>query len=403
MSGIMVARRGSIAASGGASGPAVYFDAMGEGSAPPERAASLSWTHTATAGATVFVDVSFNFLVVSTLSATYGGVPMTSLGVSQAPASQISGVWRFVAFDVPSGPQAVVVTSGLQAYLVGNSISLTGVVYVPPAYAPTGDGVPTHSVTCVEGEMILQSFGKWGTALGALAGGTERYLAQNGTANTVSIGMQTSSTSTTFSAGSGTDDWAAIYNVLSPLPEPPLLAFDDFNRANSGTIGSNWTEFAEYGNGLIINTDRLGTQAQTFSGSGGGIRWGTPCTTDDMFSEITYLAGSPSGLDPFVREDGNDNSVRGRVLPGGAWSIRALGDTVRASGSSASLTSGAVIRIEAVGNVYTLKVNGSAVGSWTDSGGLLTPGPTRRRVGLRLNVSQNNGSVWMDDWSGGDL
>lgn len=173
---------------------------------------------------------------------------------------------------------------------------------------------------------------------------------------------------------------------------------DDFNRAN-GAIGSNWTANLD-GSGMTINTNRM-------QGSGYSL-WATDCLTDDEYSQAT-IATTSGNIFLYVRtpSTGWPNVCAIITLSSGAWTITTdpsnagANHTTRASGSLGSgvVVAGSVPRFEVTGNVYTLKHNGSTVGSWTDSGAVIVPGPTKRKVGVQLSAS----GISIDDWSGGDL
>lgn len=186
-----------------------------------------------------------------------------------------------------------------------------------------------------------------------------------------------------------------------------LTFSDNFDRADSTTLGADWTEWNITGNSMAIASNRLQCQG---SGSGGGshARWNTLSNTDDQFSQAELGPNLTGTVRMNVRGLASDTvtMVSGLFTPNtGAWDIRtsvAGSETVRASGTAATGSAGQVVRFECSGNVYTLKVGGTTIGTWTDTGGVVTPGPTRRTVGIRIGVSGSS-TCNVDNWSGGDL
>lgn len=176
------------------------------------------------------------------------------------------------------------------------------------------------------------------------------------------------------------------------------LFSDNFDRANSTNLGSDWTEFI--GTGLAVTTNRL-------SGDGAAL-WNTDCLTDDQFSRITTGPNIGGRYILLLRCSPTMwPSIHVEITPStGKWDIvtdasSGTGDhAVRATGVAGAITAGTDLRFEAVGNTYYVKFNNTQVGSWPDTGGLHSVGAGKRRVGARLvQVSTVNA----DDWSGGDL
>lgn len=175
--------------------------------------------------------------------------------------------------------------------------------------------------------------------------------------------------------------------------------YDSFDRADGG-LGANWTVIQS---GLAITSNRV-------SGSGGFSMHNPDVLTEDMYAYATIgpvttgtlwlyvrtpIAGWPQVLAQFIPSSGNWTIITDPSNAGGNHTTRASGSV----GAGVFVT-GSVCRFEAVGNVYTLKHNGSAIGtSWTDSGAVITPGPTKRKCGLQLS----GGSIRVDDYGCGDL
>lgn len=174
--------------------------------------------------------------------------------------------------------------------------------------------------------------------------------------------------------------------------------FDSFDRPN-GSPGANWTVVQS---GLSILNNRL-------QGAGGFSLWAEDCATDDEFSQATIGPTTAGTLWLYLRcpVDGWPQ-VLAQVTPSnGNWTVitdpssAGANHSTRASGSVGSgvITAGSDCRFEGAGNAYSLKVGGSEIGSWPDTGGVITPGPTKRKVGVQIS----GGSLNIEDWSGGDL
>lgn len=176
-----------------------------------------------------------------------------------------------------------------------------------------------------------------------------------------------------------------------------LRAVDSFDRPN-GAPGSDWITLSS---GLSIVSNRL-------QGSG-EIVWAADCFTDDQFSRVTVGPNNSGRIDLQVRNPSGWPKVTGIItLSSGAWTITTDPSSAdsnhsnRASGTAGAVAAGSDLQFDVIGNVYTLRKNGVPISgaTWTDSGAVVVPGPTKRKVGLQLIAS---GTLNIDDWSGGDL
>lgn len=198
------------------------FDAAGAGGTA-NLVTSFNISHTATAGAYVFVDVCVDRS--RTVSATYGGNAMTQVGT--VTMSNGNGgnarIYRFGYTNAPGGAQTVAVSwSGGTAVGLAGSVSWLGVSSVRPAVTTGGVTSPaTQSVSAQAGAVLLQSFGAVGSAMPAwssLSGGTNRY---NATAGFASLAINTASSSASFSAStSGLFAWSGLANALIGYTAP---------------------------------------------------------------------------------------------------------------------------------------------------------------------------------------
>lgn len=189
----------------GPTGP--VYDAIGAGGVA--TAGTVSWSHTATAGAAVLVFVACN--ATSTSSVTYGGTSMTSAG--SVFEDNISGdgqlsVWKLT--NVTGGAQTVAVTLGTAAHVVGNSLSATGVTTVGSPSTNFGTSTPSQSVTWAAAQLIVQAFGA-DASMGSPTGGTNRYNSSGAASLTIS----TATANTTFGAANTFNQWAGAAVILS--------------------------------------------------------------------------------------------------------------------------------------------------------------------------------------------
>jgi hypothetical protein len=199
--------------------PPVAFDSVGAGS-DLESGTTISWTHdVVTAGAEAIAAVGIKGSATVS-SVQFGGTTMTSAG----PAENLDntsgdGLLQFFTLaDVPSGSQTVTVTISATDEIIGQSVAYTGVASVSATQNADGDGTSlSQTVDCTSGQMIVQAFaGNHIDAFTSVSGGTNR---SNKSINALGEGIQLSvsdaTASTTFTASSGSADWAGVAVVLS--------------------------------------------------------------------------------------------------------------------------------------------------------------------------------------------
>ena len=182
---------------------------------------------------------------------------------------------------------------------------------------------------------------------------------------------------------------------------------DNFTRANSSSLGANWTE----GQGPATTaTDFSISNNQLLLGSGtqASARWNTALDGDDHYCQISCsnlfanatvilsVRGSATGL-PLVSA----------YFQSAQWNIYQVGSVssnyvLQASGSWSRPSSGAY-RLGVVGNVYTMTCNGNAVGSWTDTGNAHAAGPARRWTAVSAFKPSGSGNLMLDNWETGDF
>lgn len=148
----------------------VQYDATGTGYGSGTTAASLvaTWSHTSSPNANAVVVMgSAAFSGTSpgtvTITATYGGVTMTSLKTQIFSGSTFSQMYMFGLINPPTGTQTVSVTvtcgSSSTIGLNGNSVSYTGVTSFGTAASNTASSASLSlSVSSASSQMVAQAF-----------------------------------------------------------------------------------------------------------------------------------------------------------------------------------------------------------------------------------------------------
>lgn len=172
-------------------------------------------------------------------------------------------------------------------------------------------------------------------------------------------------------------------------------ASDDFNRANAGTLGANWSILGSGGNMEITSNS-----AQGFLNNASDYYSGTTFTSD-QFSQATntgttgkaYLSVRASGSGGYACywEMGWEAVIVkfSTALDIGGFTYLGLGAADRSSGDF--IANGDVVRCEVVGSTINFKRNGTTILSRTDS--TFTSG------------SPGLGAYYLgfDNWSGGNI
>lgn len=177
------------------------------------------------------------------------------------------------------------------------------------------------------------------------------------------------------------------------------LASDDFNRANTATLGANWTpqnasnRFWQVSSNTAIPNSYANDTGEWYS----GITW-----PNDQWSQCTCNVGSTAsaGVGPAVRH--NAATTRYRLVASTAGSNNfELGKEVSGSFTliwdrTSAFTSGNTVRLEAQGTTLRAFNNGVQIGAnSTDSS--IASGP----AGIIYSSTDSGSSV--DNWSGGDF
>ena len=290
------------------------FDAAGTG-AVVVSATTMSWTHTATAGAYVLVFVN---TTAFTYHVTYGGTTMTPLAVVLNGGSGANGAQAVYGLaNVSGGTSTITVTnlysdaSTISANMVGNSVSYTGVSNVASANTALASGTALSQgpLTYAAHQIVVQSFAvSTPVSMTALSGGTNRvlyYATMTSGKTTVSgdvLCISDSSTSpSTFAATAGTTvPWSSVAVVLNPTMSTVLL-----DTAGGHGGGPEGAKFPKYDNPANSNTTStgLGPGNETFNSA---LYWGG--------SNSTITGNSPGG-----GGGGLSTAAGSAGADGGAW------------------------------------------------------------------------------------
>jgi hypothetical protein len=204
---------------------AVAFDAVGPSSAGQSATATttLTWSHTcAGTNRYVLVGVSMGQFPDTgrTMSATFGGTSMTSLGLVHSGGSTAGLVQLFGLINPATGASTVTVTaSGTTDTLSGGSVSFTGVDQTTPVgTAVTASGTstaPSATVTGTTAGNMVAAAACTGTSTGFTASGNTSRWTKNVNGNTGagnnagSTAAASGSVSMSFTTGAS-DLWGAV-------------------------------------------------------------------------------------------------------------------------------------------------------------------------------------------------
>lgn len=182
---------------------------------------------------------------------------------------------------------------------------------------------------------------------------------------------------------------------------------DAFTRANSNSLGSDWTESEGAAGDIKIASNRLvlGDAAAT---SYGIAMWARAAVGRDQYSELTFVSQTVTGESgPAVRMSGSATSFTGfsvvYIATGPALQFKSYnGVNLNAAGGTGgtsypvTLVPGDVVGIRADGETLYMYLNGVEVASMaTDFSG------AEGEIGAVLRKVANASTVW-ETWSGGD-
>ena len=173
------------------------------------------------------------------------------------------------------------------------------------------------------------------------------------------------------------------------------LASDDFNRSDSGTLGSNWTKLSVYAD-LTISNNRCASPTPM---AGADAYTGKSEFPLDQYSQALVITVNKGGLTVrsnlastfYLFFEGTSNLANVYKVIGGASTL--LSSVAHTWGGTE------VAFIQVKGTAILTKVNGVVLNDFTDSAidGVTVGGPY---TGVYGETPANE--IW-DDWEGGDL
>lgn len=178
---------------------------------------------------------------------------------------------------------------------------------------------------------------------------------------------------------------------------------DDFNRANSATVGSNWTSLgpsSDYLLGIENKTARVKIPDGLFGGvfalRGSNMRWNVsvatgdngyiecrPATRGDGFS-LTSLSGFSSTL--YGRANNTGSTLTNGIgihMQAGTCGIASMsGGSYHVQEDGGNFQPGDRLRLTYVGDIHTLFRNGAEVAQWEDTGHIVARNSSNRSMVL---------------------
>lgn len=357
------------------------FDAVGEGAFG--NGTTLTWKHTATAGAYVLVGLNTTW---GTFDVKYGDTTMIPLGLTYL--NETGGVAALALYGLekaPGGEKTITVTTSAAAYFGGGSISFTNVSCAGLVTNAGGSSTDlSQTVDCGTNQLVVQAFANQGFGqLGSFTGGTKRFYGYlpNGQYHSVGLSFSHASETTTFTAKASVSDvWGGLSVVLNPAG---TVLFS----ADGGQAG---------GPGGVSNYNPASTnQATNGIGPGPGNK---------SWSGRLYVGGAPTaalafpGNSPGGAASGGDQTTEpsGRAYAGGTG---ALYLTARQGASSAGMvgSGGGIGGGSELSVVYEATGSGGANAgpnnlSWTHN----SAGGSNAAVILIGAVNYSNGAASID-------
>lgn len=182
------------------------------------------------------------------------------------------------------------------------------------------------------------------------------------------------------------------------------LATDDFNRADSATLGANWTVGAGAGESLGILSNQCSVVG---AGNRDGAYYSAVAAPNDHYSQAVVVALPTAQLAVMVRSITTGTvrtSYRAGCFPGNfgggntqsrIWKEVANVITDLGTGST-TLAAGQIWKLEVVGTSLTFKINGAVEVTVTDAD--IASG----QFGIWAEHNASNFAVF-DNWEGGDF
>jgi hypothetical protein len=164
-----------------------------------------------------------------------------------------------------------------------------------------------------------------------------------------------------------------------------LPATDNFDRANSPTLGVTWTDMQAARTLSIASNQATETAAANTEAF-----WGADVFANNHYSQLRFVSGTFCG--PMARALGLDATGVGYIFGSDGNVYRKAGTVYTEIGFTESYTFGDIGRIEPVDTTIKVLKNGVQVGEDITDG---------TYSGGSAGISASNAQV--DDWEGGNL
>jgi len=413
---------------------------------------TISWTHQVTAGAYVeaYVNVGGN---TNCNSVTFGaGVNMTQ--VTMVGLNNQTNQGRLYKFKLDSAPVTglITVTATMQGgnnALAGSSVSYLGVTEVKAPTTVFGSSAnPSTVLTPPEFGIALRVLGSRST-ITASSGGTQRY--RSSTAAGLLIQDDDTPGATTFGSTMSSSTWATIGTLIVGFTGPPPVEnigtvnlagkgqlsataheklpvpteyraaalgasgrlaatasgqvtpsgfSDTFARANAANLGSAWTNVSGT---MAIDTNRA-IGGTTSTANWNLARYNTLAPADNVFAEADWGSTDIANNSPYLMIACNTTGADAVFLYN--WNNQYLFLNTQVNWVQtqrpqwAGNPSGRV-RLQRVGNVYTVAVNGTTRITWTDSGNAYPRDASHRVLIIGADRKSSTGYGWFQNWQAG--
>lgn len=195
----------------------VSYDATGTG-ATTGVATTVSWSHTATAGAYVLAAFVSTTDGTTLSNVKYGTASMALVG-SQNMGGTSGPLCIYGLANAPAGAQTISATASASTVMNGCSVSYLHVSALGTSAVTSGSSAsPSQSATRPFNGIAVQAFGCYNASVTSYSGGTPRYNAISGTGFAALAIQDSAANNPSFGAVlSGSTPWAGVAVPLFPI------------------------------------------------------------------------------------------------------------------------------------------------------------------------------------------
>lgn len=147
---------------------------------------------------------------------------------------------------------------------------------------------------------------------------------------------------------------------------PTVVATDNFNRANSTDLGTNWDVI--FGTGHQITGNACACNTGSGAGWDGAELWNADTFDNDQYATCTISSAPGAGGATGLAVRASTNNFYGAYSDSfNLYAFKVVSGSFTTFNSSAALANGNTLRLEAEGTTVRSLVNGSLRHSQTDS------------------------------------